>query len=84
MKNTMMYEEEIKMQADAFVDENLTIRKLAKKFCISKSAMHYRLTKKLCEIDYARYLQVRHLLEKNKAERYYRGGQATKRKYSSK
>lgn len=84
MKNTMMYEEELKIQADVFVNENLTIRRLAKKFCISKTAMHLRLTQKLMEIDYERYQKVRILLDKNKAERHYRGGQATKRKYLSK
>ncbi|MCD8087737.1 MAG: sporulation transcriptional regulator SpoIIID [Oscillospiraceae bacterium] len=39
------------------------------------------LTERLREVDHALYVQARVVLEQNKAERYLRGGEATRRKY---
>ncbi len=58
-----------------------TVRSAATAFGISKSTVH----KDLCEIlplacpDL--FLQVRKLLESNKAQRHLRGGEATRQKY---
>ena len=58
-----------------------TVRGAAKYFCISKSTVHKDLTVKLRYIHPSLYKQVRTVLEKNKAERHLRGGEATRRKY---
>ncbi len=58
-----------------------TVRGAAKHFCISKSTVHKDLTVKLRYIHPALYTQVRAVLEKNKAERHLRGGEATRKKY---
>ena len=58
-----------------------TVRGAARHFCISKSTVHKDLTVKLRYIHPALYKQVRTVLEKNKAERHLRGGEATRKKY---
>ena len=58
-----------------------TVRGAAKHFCISKSTVHKDLTVKLRYTHPLLYKQVREILEKNKAERHLRGGEATRRKY---
>ena len=58
-----------------------TVRGAAKHFCVSKSTVHKDLTVKLRYINPALYKQVRNVLEKNKAERHLRGGEATRQKY---
>ena len=59
-----------------------TVRCAAKEFGISKSTVHKDITERLPKINANLYRQVKHVLDKNKAERHLRGGQATKRKYS--
>ena len=39
------------------------------------------MTERLEEIDRSLFLRVKEVLEKNKAERHIRGGDATRRKY---
>ena len=58
-----------------------TIRDAAKHFSVSKSTVHKDLSERLREIDRSLYVQVKEILEQNKAERHLRGGDATKRKY---
>lgn len=58
-----------------------TVRCAAEKFGISKSTVHKDVTHRLKEISPALAKDVRTVLEKNKAERHLRGGQATKEKY---
>ena len=58
-----------------------TVRGAAKHFSVSKSTIHKDLTVKLRYIQPALYVQVRAVLEKNKAERHLRGGEATRKKY---
>ena len=65
-----------------FVIENrTTIRAAAQKFGISKSTVHKDLSERLELINRPLYLQVKEILECNKAERHIRGGMATRRKY---
>ena len=45
------------------------------------SIVHKDLSERLKEIDRSLYVQVKEILEQNKAERHLRGGDATKRKY---
>lgn len=58
-----------------------TIRRAAREYGISKSTVHKDLTEKLPRINTGLYAQVKVLLDRNRAERHLRGGQATKRKY---
>ena len=60
-----------------------TVRKLAERFGISKSTVHYDLSKRLKRIDYELYLEVKKVLDFNFCERHVRGGESTKRKYLS-
>ena len=62
-------------------ESHATVRDAAKRFGISKSTVHKDLTQKLPNFDPAMYGLVRSVLEKNKAERHLRGGEATKKKY---
>jgi putative DeoR family transcriptional regulator (stage III sporulation protein D) len=63
------------------IEHNATVRDAAKHFGVSKSTVHKDLSERLRHIDRALYVQVRAVLEQNKAERHLRGGEATRRKY---
>ena len=63
------------------IENRTTIRAAAKQYGISKSTVHKDLTERLKQSNYTLYLQVKQVLEVNKAERHIRGGMATKRKY---
>ena len=63
------------------IERRTTIRDAAKHFSVSKSTVHKDLSEQLREIDRSLYVQVKEILEQNKAERHLRGGDATKRKY---
>jgi len=56
-------------------------RAAAKQFGISKSTVHKDLSQRLPTFNRTLYLQVKEILEQNKAERHIRGGIATRRKY---
>ena len=58
-----------------------TVRDAAKEFGVSKSTVHKDVTYNLKYVNHPLYCQVRELLETNKAQRHFRGGLATKRKY---
>ena len=68
--------------ADYLLEHGLTIREVASVFCVSKSTAHKDLSERLPQLDATRYEQVSAALDGNWAERYLRGGEATKRKYS--
>lgn len=63
------------------IENRATVRAAAEHFGISKSTVHKDLTCRLPMLDRALSVQVRQLLDQNKAERHLRGGMATKRKY---
>ncbi len=63
------------------VKNKATVRMTADVFSVSKSTVHIDVTKRLKNIDSSLYLQVREILEVNKARRHIRGGLATKEKY---
>lgn len=66
----------------AYMIENAsTVRATAAHFNISKSTVHKDISERLGKINTAMYKQVREILEKNKAERHLRGGEATRLKY---
>ena len=62
------------------IERRTTIRDAAKHFSVSKSTVHKDLSERLREIDRSLYVQVKEILEQNKAERHLRGGEATRRK----
>jgi putative DeoR family transcriptional regulator (stage III sporulation protein D) len=63
------------------IDEKSTVRAAASKFGISKSTVHKDVTERLPDIKPDLAENVRKILEKNKAERHLRGGEATRAKY---
>ncbi len=68
--------------AEYIIETNGTVRSAAKRFGISKSSVHKDVTERLEKCNRTLYLQVKVILEKNKAERHLRGGEATRIKYS--
>ena len=66
------------------VESGATVRCAAMRFGISKSTVHKDLSHKLKYYNSAMYKEVKEILEKNKAERHIRGGEATRRKYLGK
>ena len=67
--------------ANYLIDTKDTVRGAAKKFGVSKSSVHKDVSQRLLTINYALALEVRKILDENKAERHLRGGLATKLKY---
>ena len=63
------------------IENKATVRAAAKQFGISKSTVHKDLSERLPHCNRTLYLQVKEVLEQNKAERHIRGGLATRRKY---
>ena len=66
------------------VDTGCTVRKAANVFGVSKSTVHKDITERLLTVDRHLYDKIRRVLDKNKSERYIRGGNATKIKYQKK
>ena len=64
------------------VDNQATVRAVAKEFGISKSTVHKDVTQTLRRVDGSLYRDVKRILDINKQERHIRGGEATKRKYT--
>lgn len=68
--------------ANYIIDSGDTVRGAAKKFGISKSTVHKDVSERLQKINPILAIEVRKILDENKAERHIRGGMATKLKYS--
>ena len=69
--------------AEYMIENHSTVRATAKHFGISKSTVHKDVAATLPHIHAALYHKAKLALDKNKAERHIRGGQATKDKYST-
>jgi len=63
------------------IENRTTIRAAAKQFGVSKSTVHKDLSERLEQFNRPLYLQVKEILDINKAERHIRGGIATQKKY---
>lgn len=74
-------EERSRALAAYLLEHQCTVRAAAERFGVSKSTVHKDMSERLEYFDRALWLQVRALLERNKAERHIRGGLATRRKY---
>ena len=74
--------EELACQMAQYIIENrATVRSAARAFGISKSTVHKDLAERLPAFNRSLYLQVKAVLDENKAQRHIRGGIATRRKY---
>ena len=70
------------LQLALYITEHrATVRSAAGAFGVSKSTVHKDLSERLPAYNRALYLQVKEVLEENKAQRHIRGGLATRRKY---
>jgi putative DeoR family transcriptional regulator (stage III sporulation protein D) len=69
--------------AKYIISSRTTVRDAAKIFGVSKSTVHKDVTERLPKINPVVALQVKEIMDKNKAERHIRGGKATKMKYQT-
>ena len=69
--------------ANYIIETGFTVRQTAQVFGVSKSTVHKDVTERLPQINVNLAGEVRKILEKNKAERHLRGGEATRLKYLS-
>ena len=67
--------------AHYLIENRTTVRAAAKKFGVSKSTVHKDLSERLPLYDRPLYLQVKAVMEENKAQRHIRGGLATRKTY---
>ena len=79
MKENM--EERAERLAVYIIENRTTVRAAAKKFAVSKSTVHKDISERLPHFNRPLYIQVKEVLEINKAQRHIRGGIATRRKY---
>ena len=63
------------------IENRTTVRAAAQKFGISKSTVHKDISERLPQYNRGLFLQVKEVLEVNKAQRHIRGGMATRKKY---
>ena len=74
-------EERAERLAVYMIENRTTVRAAAKKFAVSKSTVHKDISERLPRFNRPLYIQVKEILEINKAQRHIRGGIATRRKY---
>lgn len=80
MKNISIEERAVNL-AHYIIDSKDTVRGTARRFGISKSTVHKDVSERLKKINPSLAIEVREILDENKAERHIRGGMATKLKY---
>ena len=69
------------------IEHEATVRAAARRFGrfgVSKSTVHKDLSQRLPVFNRPLYLQAKAVLDRNKAERHIRGGNATREKYREK
>lgn len=74
-------EERAILCAQYIIENKCTVRQAARQFGISKSTLHKDVSERLKWISPSLYVDVKRILETNKAQRHIRGGQATRLKY---
>ena len=74
-------EERAERLALYIIENRATVRTAAQKFGISKSTVHKDISERLPRFNRSLYLQVKEVLDVNKAQRHIRGGLATRKKY---
>ena len=76
------YIEERVLEISNFImEKEATVRSAARTFGVSKSTVHKDLTERLPLLNIHIAGEVKKILDKNKAERHIRGGEATRIKY---
>ena len=65
------------------VETGATVRSAAQVFGVSKSTVHKDVAERLRSIDPGLYAEAKQVLNRNKAQRHIRGGEATRMKYLS-
>lgn len=78
--NNKMYKR-IKEETDYIINDNLTIREIAKIKNVSKSTVHKDLHERLYDIDKNIFKIVDKILQEHLETRHIKGGYATKIKY---
>lgn len=68
-------------EGEYLVKSKTTVRGVAEYFGISKSTVHYDLSRRLKRIDYDLWEQADEILKFNFSERHIRGGESTRKKY---
>lgn len=85
MKEWCAIKENLEQRAEELalylIENRTTVRAAAKQFGISKSTVHKDISERLPLYNRSLWLQVKALLEENKAQRHIRGGLATRKKY---
>ena len=76
-------EERVIEIANYIIESGSTVREAAKVFKVSKSTVHKDVSDRLPKINPTIWVEVKKVLDQNKAERHIRGGRATKIKYKS-
>ena len=74
-------EERAERLALYIIENRTTVRAAAAQFGISKSTVHKDISERLPQFNRTLYLQVKEVLDVNKAQRHIRGGIATRKKY---
>ncbi len=74
-------EERVLELANYIIETKATVRAAAKHYRVSKSTVHKDVTERLVEINPSLAMEVKAILDENKAQRHLRGGMATKEKY---
>ena len=74
-------EERAERLALYIIENRTTVRAASAKFGISKSTVHKDISERLPQFNRTLYLQVKEVLDVNKAQRHIRGGIATRKKY---
>lgn len=70
--------------ADYMIENDSTLREVAKEFGMSKSGVHYIFVEVLPEINYQKFCTIRNILNVHLKLAHIRGGEVTKNKYSKK
>lgn len=68
-------------EVNYILNDNMTIREIAKRMKVSKSTVHKDLHERLFYIDQEKYNKVDQVLKKHIEIRHINGGNATKKKY---
>ncbi|MCM8710512.1 sporulation transcriptional regulator SpoIIID [Clostridium sp. SYSU_GA19001] len=76
-------EQRILEEAAYIIKTKDTIRATAKKFKVSKTTVHKDMAERLKYVNPLMEQVIKKILHKNLEEKHIRGGEATKRKYSS-
>ena len=81
MLDILRLPDDLKKPLILYYYQDMNLQETADALGISKSTVHKDLSQRLPLFNRSLYLQVKEVLDRNKAERHIRGGKATKEKY---